>query len=353
MTTVKLNHWSYSIIEGFAKIDSGWIKSADIIQADYPLLSGMVAALLKRTYGKPFIQNVPGDVYAEINQPLAPTAMSLSRKKILGSVFRFVANAYTKFAFSNADNIVTDGPDLTKTLIDHGIPANKIVAIPNGIDTDFFRPTASSDFLQHFFQDHALHWYGKKIVLFMGRLSAENGAMQFLKIIESLDNVVGVVVGGEPLMAEMKKYVKDHQMEQKVFFTGMLPREQVPSVLTCADLCIFPLVRIGGVSMVVPEAMAMGKCVVTTNAGSNDKLIKHWQNGFITDINDLEALTKYSDMLLSNSDLTRRIGDQAHDFIKSQWSWNCRIKDYINLYQNILSNSSVPTIDLKTSGSID
>ena len=110
----------------------------------------------------------------------------------------------------------------------------------------------------------------------------------------------------------------------------------MPEVLRLADLCIYPFVKIGGISQVVLEAMACGKCVITTNAGSMRKVIENGRNGFIANIGDFRKITYYADRVLKDKHLQGRISERARQDILGKWSWATKIEEYLRVCEEML-----------------
>jgi glycosyltransferase involved in cell wall biosynthesis len=75
-------------------------------------------------------------------------------------------------------------------------------------------------------------------------------------------------------------------------------------------LPLLPTERSTG-QVVMLEAMAMGKPVVTTASPGTLDTIRHGENGFIVDLEDAAALTHQVNALLRDHELARRIGDAA------------------------------------------
>ncbi|HIE15284.1 TPA: glycosyltransferase family 1 protein, partial [Candidatus Bathyarchaeota archaeon] len=194
-------------------------------------------------------------------------------------------------------------------------------------------------FSERSIEDIALHPKDKTVVMFLGRLSQENGPMEFLRAINNFsktyDNFLGVVLSVGPLRRKMEEYVKTNGLDEKISFLGFVPDEELPSYLATADIMILPLQNIGGVSQVVTEAMAMGKPVITTNVGDVAKIIEHGVNGFIYEKDDLEGISDMLKRLHTDNELRERIGGNASRFIRENYGWDRIIKEYIEVYEGL------------------
>ena len=241
-----------------------------------------------------------------------------------------------KIALSIADKIIVNGEDIAAELVSHGVPSKKIRVIYIGVDEITFRPDVDKrDAEMYLSEKKATIPEGRKVVMFCGRLVSANAPGHFLEIINHLkDEVIGVIVGDGPLKESLIK--RSNTLKNNVVFVGAIEHQLMPAVLSLADICIYPFAKIGGISQVVLEAMACGKCVITTNAGAMGKVIENGHNGFIAGVDDTRRLTHYADMVLRDDSLRRRIGEIARQDILNRWCWASRIEEYKKVCEEVL-----------------
>ena len=298
------------------------LDSASIIHCDGPTVSGLIGCLLKIFKRKKMVVHLGGNIYKEA-----------ARR---GGMKGFLSMAASKISFSMADRIVVDGEDLKEVLIQHGFDGKKIVSITNGIDTDFFSPGEPDPKFKGILKEKGIEIpKNKKVIVFVGLFYYENGPKDFVDIINSLDdkNVLGIMFGGGPMFNEVKEHVET--TKAPVILVGPVPRELVVNAYRIADICFFPLVSIGGVSQIAPEAMSVGKPIVTTNTGSMNKLMRNGENGYMTEVRDKPMMEKHITLLLKDKKLRKRIGENARDFIIKKWSWKSVTEKYLKFYSDL------------------
>jgi len=127
---------------------------------------------------------------------------------------------------------------------------SRIEVVPNGIDTDRFRPEGeTSDRIDH----------DGPVVLFVGRLvegkQPTNAATAVSRLAEERNTKL-YVAGKGPLAEELSD---DH-----VELLGQLPYEEMPAVYRAADALVLPS-RAEGLPRTVLEAMASGAPVVVSD----------------------------------------------------------------------------------------
>ena len=153
-----------------------------------------------------------------------------------------------------------------------GAPQERIVRIPNGVDTRRFQGTAND-------QGQALRASlglasSDKVLLFVGRLSAEKGLQTLvdavLPLLKIEDHLRLCLVGDGPMRDELMGEVKTQGLESRVVFAGF--QEDTQGYYAMADLFVLPSYE-EGMSNALLEAMASGLAVVATNVGAAREML--------------------------------------------------------------------------------
>lgn len=151
---------------------------------------------------------------------------------------------------------------------ENGIPAERIVRIPNSVDSSTFTPVfpAQKDELRARLGMPA----GRRVAVFTGRLVTTKGLASLLRawpaVIARHPDALLVLVGSGGLglqncEEELKRCVTQGGLEDSVLFTGAVGN--VDEYLKASDLFVFPSEREAfGISVI--EAMASGLPIVTT-----------------------------------------------------------------------------------------
>jgi phosphatidylinositol alpha-mannosyltransferase len=112
-------------------------------------------------------------------------------------------------------------------------------------------------------------------ILFLGRLVPRKGCETLLRAIsqlveskqKKLPKFRVVICGRGPLLPKLQKYIKDHDLENIVSFTGFVSEEEKPRYYASADIAVFPSSGGESFGIVLLEAMASGHAAVL--AGNN------------------------------------------------------------------------------------
>lgn len=122
-----------------------------------------------------------------------------------------------------------------------------------------------------------------------------------------------LVVGGGPEEEYLKKITRDLSLEEKVVFTGRVPREQVLAYMK--ENHIFTLISDDETyGMVYIEAMLQGCLTIASRKGGFDGIIIDGENGFICDPgNEKELINIYKRIQSMSTEDRNRIGQKAID----------------------------------------
>ena len=165
--------------------------------------------------------------------------------------------------------------EFTKRIIvaRYGISPDKVRVVHNGID-ETTGPQGGGD-IRHL---RAFKKSGKKIVLFLGRLTLQKGPDYFLKAAQSVlshdQNVVFVVSGAGDMEAQMMSLAADLDIADKVYFTGFLQGTERDEMYAAADLFVMP--SISEPFGIAPlEAMKLGTPVLVSKQSGICEVVKH------------------------------------------------------------------------------
>lgn len=206
-----------------------------------------------------------------------------------------------------------------KALFVDRIPVGNVTAMPNGVDTEYFRPDYVSPFEKKgpviVFTGAMDYWPNVQgVVWFVGHV--------FPQIKRVWPDVVFYIVGARPTSE-----VTALAQTEGVKVTGFV--EDVRDYVAMADVCVVPLRIARGMQNKVLEAMAMGKSVVTTPGGlegvsaesRREVAIASHEGDFSGEI---LKLFEYNDHL-------NKIGDNARSCVEKHYSWKSNLSLLITI----------------------
>ena len=292
-------------------------KDAQIIHAHWMLPQGMVGALLKGFTKKPLIITIHGSDLFPIQ--------NVFLKKLQG------------FAACKAD-IITVNSEATGNELLRRFPhvREKVRIIPMGVDTSFFRPRRSR-------KPKSLR--GKKIILFVGRLSDQKGVQYLVEAMPSIlsreKDALLFIIGEGPHRKELEALAGSYGMGHAVRFLGGLPQEKVAMYHGMCDVFVLPALanRTGteALGLALLEAMASGCAVVGTDVGGIPSAVSHGKTGILVRQKNADDLAASITALLKNRKKASALGRRASSFISRNYSWEQIAKKFDRAYRDVAS----------------
>jgi glycosyltransferase involved in cell wall biosynthesis len=189
----------------------------------------------------------------------------------------------------------------------------KIEVIPNGVDTDHFKPGAFDD--------------KRKIlrVLFSGNPTRRKGAQWLPEIARGMGDSVEIVCA-----SGLRGGWTRNLEAAGIAVLGKVPYASMPNLYRSVDVLIMPTVREGD-SLVVLEAMSCGIPVVASDCSSLPERVEHGEGGYLCKIGDTDAFVAALNKLLDPV-LRRRMGDFNRARAEEQFTHQRMIERYTNLF---------------------
>jgi glycogen(starch) synthase len=214
----------------------------------------------------------------------------------------------------------------------YGLPEDRVVMIPNGVDVgnfeeNFDKPTFRSKF--------ALP--SEKIVLFVGRLVYEKGVQT---LISAMPRVLGkvnakfIIVGDGGMKDFLMGQIHNMRLVHKIFFTGFLDEQSLRFLYRCADVCVVPsLYEPFGITAL--EAMAAKTPVVVSDTGGLAEIVEHDKTGVKTFAGNADSLAWGITRVLLDPGYAEWIRSNAYSKVLSNYNWRGIAAETGALYQKI------------------
>jgi 1,4-alpha-glucan branching enzyme len=220
-----------------------------------------------------------------------------------------------------------------------GLPPDKQVMIPNGVNADVYSELDRKDMVQ-FRRKFALP--GEKIVLFVGRLVYEKGVHVLVnaipRVLEKV-NAKFVIVGNGYMKEQLSGLVKTLGIDQKVMFTGFVDDETLRRLQTCADVSVVPSL-FEPFGIVALEAMAAKSPVVVSDTGGLGEIVDHDVDGVKVYANNPDSLAWGITKVLADEKHAEHIGSNAFEKIHEKYNWNRIAQQTENMYKSVLNEYS-------------
>lgn len=296
-----------------------------------PLTLGLVAWKLKQKFATPFIFNVQ-DIYPQ-------TAIDLGYLR--NSLLIRTLEALEEFVYRQADRVVVHSAGNRSYLVSRGrISEEKVVAIPNWVDTERTRPSSR---LNSFREQH--HIGERFLVCYAGTmgyaqdLSPIIGAAQTLR---DREDILFLFVGEGVRAREWRVKAKGLP---NVKFLHLLPETEYGSLVSACDIGFVSLtadLRTPVVPAKLLDFMAAARPVIATVNPGNDcaEIISEAKCGLAFSPLDSAGVADAVLFLRDHADLAHGMGNNGRRHAEEMFSLlSCSAK-YEDLFEEILQGAA-------------
>jgi glycogen synthase len=220
-----------------------------------------------------------------------------------------------------------------------GLPSDKLVMVPNGVNTQVYEHVEKQD-LRLFRSTFALP--EEKLVLFVGRLVYEKGAHVLINAIPKIlakVNAKFVIVGSGYMKEQLSNIVKSMRLEHKVLFTGFLDEEALLKLQKCADVSVVPSL-FEPFGIVALEAMAAKSPVVVSDTGGLSEIVEHDVTGVKVYPNNPDSLAWGITKILLDENYRNSIRENAYRKVQEKYDWEKIAQQTKRIYEAVLGEYS-------------
>jgi glycosyltransferase involved in cell wall biosynthesis len=220
-----------------------------------------------------------------------------------------------------------------------GLPDDKLVMVPNGVDWQVYENTRKQD-LHGFRTTFALP--EEKLVLFVGRLVYEKGAHVLINAVPKILNKVNakfVIVGSGYMKEQLSTIVKSMGLEHKVLFTGFMDEESLLKLQCSADVSVVPSL-FEPFGIVALEAMAAKSPVVVSDTGGLGEIVEHDVTGVKVYPNSTDSLAWGVTKVLLDEKYRNSLREHAFRRIQERYDWDRIAQLTERIYESVLGEYS-------------
>lgn len=250
-----------------------------LIHAHWILPSGLVALILARLTGLPFVVSARG----------SDVSVYALKSWFLRSLGRLVLR-HAKCIIARSDNLKRETAEMFR------INGDRVHVIRSGVDLTLFRPLDKRAARAKLGMAN-----GRDIVLFVGNLSPVKGIQYLVEALpavsRSKNDLLCVVVGDGSMRQPLERRIEELDLRHHVSFVGEQPHEKVPLWMNAADILVVPSLS-EGVPNVVVEALACHLPVVATRVGDIPNLVSDMENGLLIDKGNPGSISSALNLLL-------------------------------------------------------
>ena len=174
-------------------------------------------------------------------------------------------------------------------------------------------------------------------IVCVGRLCEQKGQLLLLESMRSLrDEGIDctlILAGDGPMREEVELRIATFNLSDRVEITGWISSQQVKELIVESRGLVLPSFA-EGLPVVIMEALALYRPVITTYVAGIPELVKNDENGWIIPAGDNGALTEsIKSLLKADSKTLSRLGENGHDAVNKQHNIEIEAAKLSNLFK--------------------
>ena len=238
------------------------------------------------------------------------------------------------YSINNSDIITTVSKSLQKDTFSFFNIHKEIQIIPNFINVSYYNSIKI---------DCNRNDYASDEEMIISHVSNFRPVKRVLDVIKSFNKISKIIpsklmmIGDGPDKTKAEKLAYEYGLLDKVKFLGKT--QEVAEILCFSDLMILPS-QTESFGLAALEAMISSTPVISTNSGGLPELNVHGKTGFLVEIGDIDAISKYSVKILSDKKTLIKMKKEAYMH---------SIKYDINLVTPLYEKTYLRALDMFTS----
>ncbi len=212
---------------------------------------------------------------------------------------------------------------------------HKAAVIYNGVDTESYNPKNNGEKIRKKFGVGSA-----PLLLSNGRLVEQKGfkylidAFAQLKKQNKFSKSKLIIVGKGPLKGELLAQCSRLSVSDSVFFVTGIPEEELPLYYAACDLFVLPTLWEPS-AVVLYEALASGKPILTTDAGGNPEIVDG-KSGVIFKKRSSAQLFEKMAELLGDEKRLKQMGRNARKRAVEKFTWDVCANEYAKVYEEVV-----------------
>lgn len=298
----RLPKWVYELLElGYSLLAYRRLAQAarefrpDAIYERYNLylLAGL---LLKRRTGLPLL--------LEVNAPLAD-----ERERFGGLALPRLARWAEGVVWRGADMVLPVTHVLGEQVAARGVPQDRLMVVPNGINQEHFAEAPSPQAAKA-----QLGWPDALVLGFTGFVRDWHGMDRVIRWMASPSAPVNarlLLVGDGPAREDLEALARSLNLGERVRFTGVISRDEVPRHVAAFDIALQPAVVAYASPLKLFEYLALSKAIVAPRQPNIEEVLEDGRNALLFDPAQPDALEALLARLAHDATLREQLGQGA------------------------------------------
>ena len=240
---------------------------------------------------------------------------------------------------AKATRVIAISSCVAESLERDGVPREKIAIVPNGIDTDEWRPRTQSNLREILNVGPHEFLFGVigQLIPWKNHAAFIEAAAQMMKD-EKNANARFAVIGGDlfgeqqAYIKELRELVKKHDLMGR--FNFVPHQKEGGDAMAALDCLVHPTLE-EPFGRVVMEGMAMEKPVIAMNENGPKEIIQHERDGILVKTEEEDGLANAMSRILQDADLRAYLGANARPSIESRFHIADHTAKILEIYREV------------------
>ncbi|WP_130860460.1 glycosyltransferase family 4 protein [Gracilibacillus phocaeensis] len=239
---------------------------------------------------------------------------------------------------SNVDNFVAISEEISNNLKKIASKKTKILRIPNGVDTEKFKPLVEHSKASLKLQ-LGIETDNKPILLFAGAINKRKGIHNLLEALENSsdnDNMSYTFIFCGPILENINFEERIEQLNMNpnidIYFMGNV--ENINEYMKISNIFVLPSYS-EGLPNVLLEAAASGLALISTDIGGSRDIVDDNKNGFLVQKNNPHELAEKIHLLVNDFNKINKFANHSRRVAVEKFALNAIAKEYNDLYEDL------------------
>jgi len=205
-----------------------------------------------------------------------------------------------------------------------GSVAGKLTTIPFGVAVPAITPPLPAYPLRLAFIKHHRPRYAPEV------------ALEAVGLVRGQGHDVSLSLAGQgPMTEQLKKRAAQLALDKAVTFPGWVDPGDMSAFLARHHAIVMPSRR-ESFGVAVLEAAALGRPAITSNVGGIAEVARRGETALIVPADNVSDLAEAIIKLATDPQLLQQLGDNAHSFVRSHYTWDRSLDMMTSLYDRLV-----------------
>ena len=306
----------------------GWLfwrrKEFDVVvTTSPPIFTGMVALPFRLAGSVNWILDIR-DLWIDVSSDLG----FISEDGLITRLSR----RYRGFELRKADMITVTTDGTTEQLRERYRFDTEVMVVPNGVDTSSFAPKTTTT---------------ETNLIYTGNIGYGQDLQTCIRALQYTEQEVTFrIVGDGDLRPELTQLADEIGVSDRVEFTGLVSREEIPELLSEAQIGVAPLKERDSLEYAVPtklyEYWACNLPVLALGNGKIEEVVTASDAGIVAS-GSPQSVAEAIDSLLADVNHRCHLGEQGREFVVSNYERQSIAHEFVQLVNRVNDRSATST----------